>query len=363
VTASTRRYVVPLSTRDLDPLITQARVLADYLDHSRGDRRRSVFADTIRLPSVVATLMSREQHACRVAFSADSLSETVTRLHTVVAESGDWKRLQRMKIHLNVADTGKFAEELAEDRAYLERLLAGGRYDRVAALWTLGFPIDWRAVYPELADEPPIYLPPTRSARQRFWPQATDLLPVLPDSPEPGAVRALESTPVSTAGSAGIAAMAEPMAVAPTAGSAPSAALALAELPATVRRQRLRRLLQRYIAETLGYLTGELPPVDVGFFDLGMTSVHLAQVQSMITKTLGFAPSVSSGFDYPTVAAFADYLESSIDFAALTSAAAVGGQPTPDDDPGGSLLAGLNDESINNLSPVELERVLSQILK
>jgi acyl carrier protein len=362
MTASMRRYLVALSTRDPDALITQAQVLADYLDHSRHDRRRTVFTDTIRLSSVVATLLSREQHACRVAFSAGSLAEAVTRLHTVVAESGDGKRLQRMKIHVNTADTDQFAEELAEDRAYLERLLAGGRYDRIAALWTLGFPIDWRAVYPELADEPPIYLPPTRSARQRFWPQATDLSPVLPDSPEPDAVRALDSMPVSTVGPTDIAALAEPMAVAPTASSVYSATLALAELPATVRRQRLRRLLQRYIAETLGYLTGELPPVDVGFFDLGMTSVHLVQVQSMIAETLGFQPNVSSGFDYPTVAAFADYLDSSIDFAALTSVAAVGEESAPADDSGVSPLADLDDASIDGLSPVELERVLSQIL-
>jgi hypothetical protein len=362
VTASMRRYLVPLSTRDLDSLITQAQVLADYLDRGLHDRRRTAFADTICLESVVATLLSREQHACRVAFSAGSLAEAVTRLHTVVAESGDWKLLRRMKIHVNIADTDQFAEELAEDRAYLARLLVAGRYDRVGALWTLGFPIDWRAVYPELVDEPPIYLPPTRSARQRFWPQATDLSPVVPDSPEPDAVRALDPMPVPAVGATGIAAIAKPMAVAPTASSVYSAALALAELPATVRRQRLRRLLQRYIAETLGYLTGELPPVDVGFFDLGMTSVHLVQVQSMIAGTLGFQPNVSSGFDYPTVAAFADYLDSSIDFAAPASAAPVGEEPAPVGDSGGNLLADLNDESIDGLSSVELERVLTRIL-
>jgi acyl transferase domain-containing protein len=362
VTAPMRRYLVPLSARDPDSLIIQARVLADYLDHSRHDRRRTAFADAICLSSVVATLLSREQHACRVALSADSLTDTVTGLRTAVAESGDRKRLQRMKIHVNIANADQFAEELEEDRAYLARLLAGGRYDRVGVLWTLGFPIDWRAVYPELADEPPIYLPPTRSARQRFWPQAADRSPVVPDSPEPDTVRAPNSMPVSAVGAVDVAAIAKPMAVAPAAGSAYGAALALAELPATVRRQRLRRILQRYIAETLGYTTGELPPVDVSFFDFGMTSVHLVQVQSMVAETLGFQPPVSSGFDYPTVAAFADYLDSSIDFAAPTSAALVAEEPASADDPGGNLLADLNDESIDGLSPVELERVLTQIL-
>jgi hypothetical protein len=362
VTAPMRRYLVPLSTRDPDTLIAQAQVLADYLDHSRHDRRRTAFADAICLSSVVATLLSREQHACRVAFSADSLTDAVTRLRTFVAESGDSKRLRCMGIHVNVADVDQFAEELAEDRAYLARLLDGGRYDRVGALWTVGFPIDWRVVYPELADEPPIYLPPTRSARQRFWPQAADRLPVVADLPEPDAVGALDSMPVSTVGAADVSAIAKPMVVARAANSVCDLAAALAEVPATVRRQRLRQLLQGWIAETLGYPIGELPPVNVGFFDLGMTSVHLVQVQSVIAEALGFQPSVCSGFDYPTVAAFADYLDSSIDFAARTSAVPVGEEPAAVDDAGGDLLADLNDERIDGLSPVELERVLTQIL-
>jgi acyl transferase domain-containing protein len=427
VTSTAHRFVIALSARDRDTLVAHARVMADYLDFDRKDRWRKAFADTLTLPAVVKTLLRcREAYAHRAAFAADSLAEVADLLRAVTAESGDAKRLRNRGIYVGTVDVDPLFGQLAEDHDYLLRLIAAGQFDRVATLWTLGFPIDWQIVHPELDKHLPVYLPPTRPKRQRFWPEppetsrssgeamefaiAAGVVPNLGEMDRshsgihvsPGApdwvARSMtnvierapeDSEPVSGSASLHTESGAATFVVNPVgireksaaevasevvvrSGSVPVAAQGLscelAELPPMVRRQRLRTLLQGWIAETLAYPANEMPAVDAGFFDLGMSSIHLMQVRAAISEELGFEPSETSGFDHPTITEFVDYLDMAIDFDAVGSTFAVSSSSSEVKSTVTGVAAtapelpNLDAASIDRLSAVELERVLTQIL-
>lgn len=139
----------------------------------------------------------------------------------------------------------------------------------------------------------------------------------------------------------------------------------LADLPSTLRRQLLRGRLQGWIGDALGYSDGEVPAVDMGFFDIGMTSIHLAEVRTRISATLGFEPDETTAFDYPTITEFADYLERSLDSAVTQPVSVPTSLPVlrAEDTSGGeNMLTALDSAAIDDLSPVELERVLTAIL-
>ncbi|WP_069166768.1 acyl carrier protein [Nocardia altamirensis] len=359
------RYVFGVSGRTAEALLAQADTLANYLESSVRDRR-AAFATTVTLPAVAKTLLlHREALEHRLAFVVSTLADAVEQLRYFAEHSDNGIWLRGRGIYASRAEANQFGDVLDADREYLRQLVAAGHLDRLAALWSVGFPVDWSAVHPELTEELPVYLPPTRSSRQRFWPQHTVQTGV--SSPqEPSAptgapvVRAEESVVPQSIRTKSTPERAPDVALVPEGvvelDTDPLRAQ-LADLPSTLRRRQLRTQLQRWIGEALAYSDGELPPVDRGFFDLGMTSIQLEQVRTRITATVGFEPGETTAFDYPTITEFADYLERS-----LANAAAAPIQVpvvSPDD---ANVLTTLDATAIEQLSPVELERVLTAIL-
>ncbi|MFG1792210.1 phosphopantetheine-binding protein [Nocardia sp. NPDC049149] len=360
------RYVFGVSGRTAEALLAQAGTLADYLESSVRDRRRAAFATTVTLPAVAKTLLlRREALEHRLAFVASTLADAVEQLRYFVEQSDNGMSLRGRGIHASRAEANQFGDALEADREYLRQLVAAGHLDRLAALWSVGFPVDWSAVHPELTEELPVYLPPTRLSRQRFWPQHTVQAgvssPQEPSAPTvaplaradesvvPQSIR-IELTPERAPAVA-------PVSEAVVELDSDSFRSELADLPSTLRRRHLRTQLQRWISEALAYPDGELPPVDRGFFDLGMTSIQLEQVRTKITAAVGFEPGETTAFDYPTITEFADYLERSLDSAA---AAPIQVPVVPPDD--ANMLTTLDATAIEQLSPVELERVLTAIL-
>ncbi|WP_433663079.1 phosphopantetheine-binding protein [Nocardia sp. CA-128927] len=410
------RYVIGVSARTAETLAAQADTLATYLDSTERDPRRAAFAGTVTLASVAKTLLRRrETFPHRFAFVTATLAEAVESLRFFAEHPDSGNRLRGKGIYANRVEMTLFNDGLAADQEYVRQLAADGCYDRLAALWTVGFPINWSVVHPELDVELPAYLPPTPLSRRRFWPApatngradqnlpqqpgpttgqtpsaradvptaSTGLPAATPATESPATVAAAPSTTTAAvAPTAWIEAVVPTRAAAVTAATALSGATAatiasgapesttgdlrseLVDLPSTLRRQLLRTRLQGWIGGALAYSGGELPAVDLGFFDIGMTSIHLADVRAQISAALGFEPDETTAFDYPTITEFADYLERELDGAVAQPVSAPQLPPVrvEDTSDGENVLTALDSAAIDDLSPVELERVLTAIL-
>ena len=323
MTSRLARYVLTLSAGSAESLNAYAHGLATFL--SGGQR---AFPLTATLPGIAATLLNFRRCAPhRLAFSAATTAEVAEKLIAFTEDDSNPKSLASQGLYANVIHWSAFDDAVeSADSNYLLELAAGERHDQLAKLWSVGFPVDWRAVYPELTAERPVHLPPVPLHRRRYWPETgPDAPPEQPAAPEPAAA----------------------------ATTSPQLITELTGLPTALRTRRLCSYLQDHIADVLDYPEGERPHTDSGFFDLGMSSIHLAQVrQSVITDT-GFEPSETSAFDHPTIAEFAAYLAREL---GSESDAA----PTASDRP--LLLHTLGQDDIDRLSAHDLERALVEVL-
>jgi hypothetical protein len=316
------RYVLTISAGSAESLSAHAHRLAAFLS---GDSRRA-FHHTTTLPAVAVTLLNfRRRAPHRLAFSAATLPEMTDRLTAFTEHLSQPQSLAPQGLYANVVQQSAFTGE-AEDQEYLLALAANARHDQLARLWSVGFPIDWRLIYPELVSVRPVYLPPAPLDRRRHWPRTVPGEPPAPlevvAAQPPQAVTSRENDLVAE----------------------------LAGLPTALRVRRLCGYLQSHIAPLLGYQNGELPRTDTGFFDLGMSSIHLGQVRQAIVADTGFEPGETSAFDHPTIAGFATYLAGE-----LVATGEPGIAPEPRRP---ALLHTLSQEDIDRLSAHDLEHAL-----
>ncbi|WP_395367564.1 acyl carrier protein [Streptomyces sp. YH02] len=141
----------------------------------------------------------------------------------------------------------------------------------------------------------------------------------------------------------------------------------LAGLPTALRVRRLCGYLQDHIAGLLDYPEGERPHTDSGFFDLGMSSIHLEQVRQSIIADTAFVPGATSAFDHPTIAEFAAFLERELALQSkpeIEPAASVAHKVAPAATETGQplLLHTLGQDDIDRLSAHDLERALIEVL-
>ncbi|SDG83751.1 Phosphopantetheine attachment site [Lentzea fradiae] len=323
---SPARYVLTISAGSEESLAAHAHDLAAFLSGGSRPERR-LFAHATTLPAVAVTLLNFRRSAThRLAFTAATVQEAADRLTAFTENASEPQFLAPQGLYANVVRHNVFTGE-AEDREYLLALAANARHEQLAKLWSAGFPIDWRPVYPALAGVRPVYLPPTPLNRRRHWPR--------PAPQEAVAPQEVIQPPR------------EAVAVQPPQPAAPpddGFAAELAGLPVALRVRRLSGYLQGRIAPLLGYPEGELPRTDLGFFDLGMSSIHLGQVRQAIVEDTGFEPGETSAFDHPTIAGFASYLAQEL----------AGPRPAPQP----ALLHTLSQDDIDRLSVHDLERAL-----
>ncbi|USX56208.1 acyl carrier protein [Lentzea sp. HUAS12] len=327
------RYVLTISAGTAESLTAHAQGLAAFLT---GDGPR-VFGHTATLPGVAATLLHfRPCAPHRLALSAGTLAEAAAKLTVFGEHASNPELLAPQGLYARVVDRSAFDGVEDQDLGYLLALAASARHDQLARLWSVGFPVDWRHVYPELAAERPVYLPPAPLRRRRYWPG-----PRTESPPE----ETTTAAPMTTAAPTRVV----------TAEQAPPAQLLaeLTNLPTPLRVRRVCDYLQDHIARLLDYPRGERPHTGSGFFDLGMSSIHLAQLREHVITDTGFAPAETSAFDHPTIAEFATHLAREL--ARDTEPEAASGPELP-------LLHTLGHDDIDRLSPHELERTLVEVL-
>ncbi|AGC45622.1 polyketide synthase [Myxococcus stipitatus DSM 14675] len=82
----------------------------------------------------------------------------------------------------------------------------------------------------------------------------------------------------------------------------------LESLPPPRRFDALLRQLQREVGRILGFPLTEPPPIDRGFFQMGMTSLMTVELRNVLQRGFGKELPASLAFDYPTVEALAKRL-------------------------------------------------------
>lgn len=330
-------YVIALSAVDLTALHRNTADIAHYLSatYARASQWRGARCDLV---SIVKSLSLRTTERIRLSFVADAIEHLIDQMSTTAAQLDAGAGVPE-GVHLGDAEANTLARQALEpeDYDYLDVLRARSRHDRLARLWTAGLDIDWRRMYPQLDVVRPTYLPPTRPTGIVCRPE-----PDVATAPTP--VRRLESVQ-PTSGQSQLSIDRTPAQASP-----PPQDKHWRTLPKPLQHRFFREFLQTSIAEVLGYEAAAKPPVDTGFFDLGMTSIDLATVRDAIVAEFAVTPPDTAAFDYPNITVFAAY---------LADAATAGEESEP------ALrqpLPQLSDAEIDRLSPQDLERVLAEIV-
>ena len=86
----------------------------------------------------------------------------------------------------------------------------------------------------------------------------------------------------------------------------------LREAPRARREGMLRLRLQEELTRLAGLPAGELPPSDVGFFDLGLDSVAVVNFGAILERELGLRPEPTLMFEYPTLSALAAHIAETV---------------------------------------------------
>jgi acyl carrier protein len=82
--------------------------------------------------------------------------------------------------------------------------------------------------------------------------------------------------------------------------------------PRARREDLLRRLMQQELAKLSGLPEGQLPPADIGFFDLGLDSVAVVNFGAILERELGLRPEPTLMFEHPTLVSLAAHLAASL---------------------------------------------------
>ncbi|WP_083660906.1 acyl carrier protein [Actinophytocola xanthii] len=349
------RFVLTISGSSAESLFAYVQKLSAVLsDDPRSGRHP--FPRAVTFAGVAATLLNFRRCAPhRLAFTAASLAEAADKLLSFTEHTSNPEAAAPQGLYVNVIHRSTFDGAVeTQDRDYLRALAASARHDQLAKLWSVGFPVDWRHVYPELIAERPIWLPPAPLNRRRYWPEA------------PGAASAT-TTPAAAPPEVDLAEQDPSVDVARPGNRTSQLVAELKGLPTTLRERRLCDYLQDRIAVVLDYPEGERPRTDLGFFDLGMSSIHLGQVRQSIVADTAFEPSETSAFDHPTIVEFAAYLARELaangepDIAAAASVAQE--VATAATQPGRALLPyTLGEDEIDRLSAHDLERALIEVV-
>lgn len=267
--------IIVLSAKNEERLAERARDLLEFLRAEPG-------ADAPAFADVAYTLQTgREAMSARLAFVAQDAQEAAFKLERYRAERDNAATLAGDGIVLNTIGRGRSPlPELLdgdEGRDYLAKILANGKHDKIAQLWTMGLDIDWDAMHTmHSATEMPrrCHLPGYPFTRIRHW--------------------ISDSTPASRVPVAA----APPPAPAPAPVSAPAAGGSL---------DSLRRHLRDCVAEILAVAVVEID-LDVEMREYGLDSINLAQLATTVNAHYGLDLTVDLFFGHPTIEQCARFL-------------------------------------------------------
>lgn len=150
-----RAHIVPLSARKKDRLLQYAGDLRDYL---RGQ-------DKADLCDIAHTLqIGREAMACRVAFIVRNTDELIAALDRYVNHLEHVGNRREGEVDAPITD----GLDEAELKDLAEKWIAGHQWEKIAASWIRGWPIEWEKLYGK-GEAKRVSLPTYPFARERYW--------------------------------------------------------------------------------------------------------------------------------------------------------------------------------------------------
>lgn len=287
---SGKPVIVPLSAMQPERLVAYADALARQLKHSGKSLHPADIAHTLQ--------SGREAMKHRTAFVVRTTSELIGLLEGFAADAP-------AQASVNTA--------LGADCSELEEL---------ANRWVQGETIDWSVSAQQLAAARHVSLTTYPFCKQRFW---------ITDSLAPGADLKRIDRPCTITATAANAAneksanstkgqdpIVQSVVARPAQSEerAPVSAflLELSEAPQSEQEDMIAELLQEKVALLLGYGSDEKPPLDEGFFAMGIESIQVAGLQADITEIFQIELEDTAVFDHPDIRSMAVHIAAGIPF-------------------------------------------------
>lgn len=301
--SANRPWIVPLSAMQPDRLQAYAISLQDYLNKTASRNEAPAIGD------IAYTLQTgREAMPCRVAFMAGTLAELSHKLDVFSATLA------------NTPAEGVFYAPQTNPAAS-----DNNRDQNTAERWVNGGKVDWESLYPAENKPRRISLPGYPFAKQRFWitdsnAPGVDLTRI--DNAEDGAGEALETTTIESS---------EPNPPATNAavnGKVSGFMLELADAPESEQQEMVAKVLQQKVAAALGHGADYQPPLDEGFFAMGIESIQVMALQADISKIFQVEISDTAVFDYPDIRSLSVHICDLIPFDDLLEAGAAPNPPS-----------------------------------
>lgn len=152
--------VIVLSAKDLDTLITQAKLVLNCIDQDNYDDSR--------LKSVAYTLQTgREALDERIGFTTRSMADLKEKLTRFIEQKEGTADIFYGQVRKN-KDTISVLSTDEEMREALEKWIARKKYHKLLDLWVKGLAIDWNKLYGEQKPRK-VSLPTYQFARERYW--------------------------------------------------------------------------------------------------------------------------------------------------------------------------------------------------
>jgi len=152
--------VIILSAKDLDGLITQAKLLLNCVIQDN--------LDDSKLKFVAYTLQTgREAFAERIGFTTSSMADLKEKLTRFIDQKEGTADVYYGQVRKNKDTIGVLSSD-EEMREALEKWIARKKYNKLLDFWVKGLSVDWNKLY---GDQKPckVSLPTYQFARERYW--------------------------------------------------------------------------------------------------------------------------------------------------------------------------------------------------
>ncbi len=264
--------LIVLSARDPEALARLAERLAVHVaDHP--DLRVADIAWTLHVGR-----MAMPSRAAFVHRPGEALADRLRSAARAIASRG-----REAGVHLGTAEDGQdILGSDTESAAFVRSLVAGGKLDRIAALWVKGAEVDWRILGGARGRR--VSLPGYPFARTRHW------------------VPTLHAEPASAPKQA------EPVRLVPLERKAPDLPPAVTSVPEPSRdREAIREIVAELAAGVL-YLDVGAIDRDANVADLGFDSILVVELVKMLNERLGTSFAATRLYDFRTLNGLADHL-------------------------------------------------------
>ncbi|OQX05351.1 MAG: hypothetical protein BWK80_52285 [Desulfobacteraceae bacterium IS3] len=266
--------LIPLSTKSEKNLLLYAQQLKTFLEKKCRQGNAPSLAD------IAFTLqVGREAMPFRLAFAVKTTDELIAKIDRLLSMSATEELFGDRAEILPGVFAGKVPlqkKEKGMDRSYLFDIVKKGMINRLAELWVHGADADWNLLIPGDAAARRVPLPTYPFLKERYWIGSDSA-----ESPVIASETVLPPKPLLN-------------------DSAVS--------PEKEQMSQVVNRIRNIASKILGFSPSELPPAEMGFFDMGMESVQILEFGAQVSENFKVELYPTALFDYPTIADISRYI-------------------------------------------------------